>query len=399
MLAMSKATEIAQNVWLGPSPITDDMLQMPNDDGSEQTSIKKYDLLIETCDSANLPDRQAYSLLNRLLTSDRLSTTSVPQLEFPASGSILPPTWSQSEVDGLMTACTWIYKQANGLMDQSETNAAVEATRGRKDSRITVTPPRKDNDGDSSMTTAEELDAMSPTAPQQGFSSGKNILIHCTDGYTETTLLALAYYMYSNGVPLSQAYIELHKDHGRDFFAYPTDVALLAAIQPRILQASPACLNCSLTTLNPPVPAWLHKIDGSLPSRITDYMYLGNLGHANNPGLLKELGIGQVLSVGESVNWTDEERKKFQGILADGETVQERLMFIDRVQDNGVDPLTDEIPRCLEFIGEDLIAGDLRKSGTNSYYRERTQSRHSYTCALSSRCVSISDHLHRTSHE
>jgi dual specificity MAP kinase phosphatase len=28
------------------------------------------------------------------------------------------------------------------------------------------------------------------------------------------------------------------------------------------------------------------------------------------------------------------------------------LMMVDRVQDNGIDPLTGEFERCLEFIGE-----------------------------------------------
>jgi len=205
--------------------------------------------------------------------------------------------------------------------------------------------------------------------------------------------------MYSNGVPVHKAYIELHKDLGRNFFAYASDVALLTAIQPRILQSSPACTNYSLTTLNPPAPDWLHKVDGSLPSRITDYMYLGNLGHANNPGLLKELGIGQVLSVGECVNWTPEERKTFQGIPVADETVQERLMFIDRVQDNGVDPLTEEIPRCLDFIGAYCPNASCVDTQANLHRRKRTPSWHGHACTLSSRRLSISHDLHCASHE
>lgn len=350
MLAMSQASEIANNVWLGPSPVVDTMLQMPDGSDSCQEPTKKYDLLIEASDMAQLPDRKAYSLLDNLLSGNKLSKTSVPQLEFPGSGSISPPTWSQSEVDGLMAACAWIYKQANDLANECEPISAIEPPRGRKDSKVAYTPPEKDNDGDSIMAASDNLGSTSPNSFPQSSTDGKKILLHCADGYTETSLLALAYYMYANGVSLDRAYIELHRDLGRNFFAYPTDVALLASIQPRILQSSPARIDCSFTTLSPPVPAWMHKIDGSLPSRITDYMYLGNLGHANNPGLLKELGIGQVLSVGESVSWTEEERKTFQTIPASGETVRDRLMFIDKVQDNGVDPLTDEISRCLEFI-------------------------------------------------
>jgi dual specificity MAP kinase phosphatase len=72
-------------------------------------------------------------------------------------------------------------------------------------------------------------------------------------------------------------------------------------------------------------------------------MYLGNLGHADNPELLRELGIGQVLSVGEPVNWDQQTIDQWP---------KENLMYVDKVQDNGVDPLTEDFGRCLEFIGE-----------------------------------------------
>jgi dual specificity MAP kinase phosphatase len=73
-------------------------------------------------------------------------------------------------------------------------------------------------------------------------------------------------------------------------------------------------------------------------------MYLGNLGHANNPELLRELGITRVLSVGETVSWPDDVKEELNWPA-------ENLMMIDRVQDNGVDPLWEEFDRCLKFIG------------------------------------------------
>ena len=71
-------------------------------------------------------------------------------------------------------------------------------------------------------------------------------------------------------------------------------------------------------------------------------MYLGNLCHANNPDLLSAMGIKRVLSVGEPVSWSEEKLKRWGS---------ENVLFVDRVQDNGVDPLTEEFERCLEFIG------------------------------------------------
>jgi hypothetical protein len=91
-------------------------------------------------------------------------------------------------------------------------------------------------------------------------------------------------------------------------------------------------------------------------------MYLGNLAHANNPSLLKAMGIGQVLSVGENINWTrlvtpseDEASDDDEHGQQNGEYngwLRESLRFVDGVQDNGVDPLMEELVKCLDFIGK-----------------------------------------------
>jgi dual specificity MAP kinase phosphatase len=75
-------------------------------------------------------------------------------------------------------------------------------------------------------------------------------------------------------------------------------------------------------------------------------MYLGNLTHANNPELLQRLGIKRILSVGEPVSWSKKDLDMWG---------HENLMMVDRVQDNGIDPLTSEFNRCLEFIGKLLL--------------------------------------------
>lgn len=300
MCTMSKASEIAKNVWLGSTP---DSTICPS---SEDEDIEDdYDILIEASDLAPPPEPQALTLLAEM-------SASAPQrLDFPSSGSITPPTWSQTEVDSLMNTCQWIHRLANPGFDPSD---ACE---------------ERDADGDIQMQSL-------PSRPRK-------ILIHCMDGYTESTLLAIAYFMYAEGIPVHQAWLRLHCEKQRNFFAYPSDVTLLTSIQPRILAESPK--GPKGLTLHPE-PAWLSRMDGSLPSRILPYMYLGNLGHANNPELLKELGIKRILSVGEPVSWTKAAAESWGA---------ENLLFIDRVQDNGVDPLTEEFDRCLEFIGNSSV--------------------------------------------
>lgn len=326
MCTMSGPSEICPNVWLGPTP---DPTVSCSADGDFLFKDMNFDVQIEANDLAQIPDPDSLQAMEIFLNrkdNGEIDDHDLPMLEFPGSGAILPPTWSQSEVDGLMSMCEWIHTQSTGQRQEMK----------RRDSKLSLSPDR-DSEGDTHMPNAS--------------SSGRKILIHCADGYTESSLLALAYYMYAEGVPAHKAWLALHRDRGRNFFAYGSDVALLRAIQPRILQASPKHSGADFRQLCPPVPDWLEKMDGSLPSRVLPYMYLGNLGHANNPGLLKELGIGQILSVGEPVSWSKEVIKEWDG---------ESLLFIDRVQDNGVDPLMDEFGRCLEFIG--TLPPSLRKT-------------------------------------
>lgn len=303
MCAMSKASEISANVFLGPTP--DPVLD------SGCLSEQAFDVLVEASDLAHVPDSVSLrKLRNALEKADRKGPL---HMEFPSSGSIMPPSWSHAEVDGLMDMCKWMYELAN----------PHEVTRSK----------RKKGEDDEAI----ELDDM---------VQPRKLLIHCTDGYTETSLLGLAYFMYAEGLPAHDAWVQLHRDKGRNFFAYPTDVALLTQIQPRILQESPQ-FDGSVFHINE--PQWLTRIDGSLPSRILPYMYLGNLGHANNPELLRELGITRILSVGETLSWSEDVKQQLNWPT-------ELLMMVDRVQDNGVDPLWDEFGRCLQFIGRRLFS-------------------------------------------
>jgi dual specificity MAP kinase phosphatase len=101
-----------------------------------------------------------------------------------------------------------------------------------------------------------------------------------------------------------------------------------------------------ITALVKDEPPWFAGLDGSFPSRITDCMYLGNLTHANNPSLLKALGITQILSVGETAMWRDGELEEWG---------TDNVCLVQGVQDNGIDPLTNEFERCLDFIGKSLL--------------------------------------------
>ena len=293
---MSKASEIARNVWLGPTP--DSILCPPSDEDPS------FDISIEANDLAQPPDLHT---LNRV---EELSYSAPQHIDFPSSGSIIPQIQSKAGSDPLKIMCQWIHKLANSKItpDVSEDEES-------------------DFDGDIRM---------KPLVRR-----ARKILIHCTDGYTESTLLGLAYYMYAEQIPAHEAWLRLHCEKERNFFAYPSDVALLASLQPSLEPKSSLISRRRSAAIEE--PAWITRIDGSLPSRILPYMYLGNLGHANNPDLLKAMGINRILSVGEPASWTKAQVDSW-GIR--------NLLFVDRVQDNGVDPLMKDFERCLQFIGQ-----------------------------------------------
>ncbi|KAI9831712.1 MAG: tyrosine/serine/threonine protein phosphatase pps1 [Phylliscum demangeonii] len=281
MLKMSRPSEIAKNVWLGPSPTTD-----PD---------PTFDILLEASDRTPTPEP---SLLMRIRDAPA-EPREVACIEVPSSGSLLPSECSPVDMSHLLDLCRWIHELSDPCASRDPA-AATEPVEG---------------------------DGARP----------RRFLIHCADGYTETSLLALTYLMYVGGIPVHDAWLHLHREKQRDFFAYPADVALLRRFQPHILEASPRARAMDAV----PACAWLGRMDGSLPSRILPDLYLGNLGHAKNHALLQALGIDRVLSVGELLPWPIAVRDRWG---------PEKLLWVEGVQDNGVDGLTDEFTRCLDFI-------------------------------------------------
>ncbi|KAK3371502.1 hypothetical protein B0T24DRAFT_322743 [Lasiosphaeria ovina] len=304
MYAMTQASEISHNVWLGPTP-----------DPAAAVEEHGCEVLIECSDLGRLNP----GTLQAIAEGCGDATARQLFVDFPSSGSILPPTWSHTEADGILETCKWIYHLAHG----THPSVPADAQTGR--------------DGHGPMVDTPEGTRELNLRPRK-------VLIHCADGYTESTLLAIAYYSYSTGRPVPDAWLNLHTEKQRNFFAYPSDVALLTAIAPRLLHESPVHAGESLADITALVrdePRWFSGFDGSFPSRVLDYMYLGNLGHANNPDLLRSLGIGQILSVGETAMWREGELEEWG---------PENTCVVHGVQDNGIDPLTDEFERCLEFI-------------------------------------------------
>lgn len=339
---MSAASEISQNVWLGPTPEWSATTK-------PTTKDLGFDVLVDTHDVATMPDPRFLAAVSENFDGDLEPL----RLEFPSSGSLLAPSWGDVEVFDLIDMCKWVYH----VTHPEVTNASVDA------------------DGDISMVSLT--------------SKPRKVLIHCSDGYTESSLLAIAYFIFAEGVPVHEAWLRLHSEKKRNFFAYPSDVTFLTTVQNRLLFESPAARQRQLCPQ--PDPGWLANMDGSFPSRILPYMYLGNLAHANNPELLRALGITRLLSVGEPVSWSKCEVDKWGS---------ENMMMIDGVQDNGIDPLTQELNRCLEFIGRSFFSsnGPGRQTDQVRILRKRKVGRNGDFGTLSRWRFEVRYHLYRRGH-
>ncbi len=100
------------------------------------------------------------------------------------------------------------------------------------------------------------------------------------------------------------------------------------------------------------------RFEGSFPSRILPFLYLGNLNHAMNASMLHALGITHVVSVGESA-LTPPPETEARGTAAttkgssakEGKTLHPNSLFHEEqsgrikvldlkdVSDDGIDPL------------------------------------------------------------
>ncbi|CCF57407.1 hypothetical protein KAFR_0C04160 [Kazachstania africana CBS 2517] len=153
----------------------------------------------------------------------------------------------------------------------------------------------------------------------------RGALIYCTDGYSETSFLLVAYLIFLWDLSLEEVMLKLHSECRRPFYLYQIDLQVLGHLQTLLRNYSPrreensVSYNCSngstplkispetfsnifLAKIPMTMANWT-KLNGPLPSRILPHLYLGSLEHAQSPILLKRLGITHIVSVGEELSW------------------------------------------------------------------------------------------------
>lgn len=131
-------------------------------------------------------------------------------------------------LNSLIDQAFWLYDQANpsSSFTSPSFNTNINTTSSSSSSSTSSSTP-------------------SPNQFQQSKSKskskGRKILIHCRDGYTETSLLALVYLSISNRQGIASSYLTLHNlnpsasleegEGGRSFFVYEKDMKLLKDLE------------------------------------------------------------------------------------------------------------------------------------------------------------------------
>ncbi|CAH7678674.1 hypothetical protein BY996DRAFT_6430991 [Phakopsora pachyrhizi] len=381
MALLTRASEISHNVWMGNSldvPLSrEDMQPCRDQNMSEEpnvTSAKKdsltFSICIEAHDQAAVTLSDQFSIIPDVFEGVSVDCNSksvekrprsrVAHLEVPSTGqSLSGPLAQEKLVHGLVEMCAWVKKMSKSC------NAGKRS---------------------------------------------HQVLIHCNDGYTETSLFALSYIMYDRRCSLPEAYLYLQNDKRRSFFVYPADVQVLCKVENRIRQklferrtscgvsrppheeqgrslffkgrysigaASVSSKYCNThryatEPINSPLNsnhAWFYdsRFDGHFPSRILPFVYLGNLNHASNALMLKALGITHVVSMGESAlippgsATVDSSGSTFFGVVnslwqecANGEIA---VLDMKGVADDGIDSIRPHLERAMDFIEQCRLSG------------------------------------------
>ncbi|GAA6002091.1 hypothetical protein JCM10207_003068 [Rhodosporidiobolus poonsookiae] len=438
MRVLTEASEIGENVWLGNTqdvplakthsrPLSSDSQSSILDDGNPYS----LSICIESHDGAPLmsPDTlayadhalnnleaqgQAYDEVRRLLTDNheivetktsllRPHVDDIMHLEALSTSTALgnTPRAQAAYVNQLVDLACWIRDQA------------------------------------------------CPPPLTRGHHLPRRVLLHCADGYTETSLLALTYVMVTRRCPAPEAYLVLQLECQRSFFVYPTDRDTVLKLEQRVRDVlereddeeaaalrwhaeqqvvvaaaqaargsrsgegegvtssgmersdsgfvdstSPEADEDATAVLDhakrsielqlerelvrpkqdmrlssPQADAWFYgpTFEMHFPSRIMPYLYLGNLNHANNALMLKELGITHVVSLGESALLPPRAPSGFSALTSAfrsapvSETptnslwLEERLgniavLDMKNVADDGIDSIRPCIDEALAFI-------------------------------------------------
>ncbi|KAK4047764.1 tyrosine/serine/threonine protein phosphatase pps1 [Microbotryomycetes sp. JL221] len=446
MRVLTEATEIAPNVWLGNGqdvPCAPFAYHYSSDSASSLDDQDSNPLSLAVCIEAH--DNAHPLSLSALAAADR-RLTSLEQTG-AAYDEVRRLVEDEQDSTKLVEACSPVLRPHVQDIIHLETPSSI--------SRVGSNCRQQQQFINELVDTALWM-RQQATPEVETNKVARRILLHCVDGYTETSLLALTYVMLVRRCSAPEAYLALQQDCARSFFVYPQDYRSMPSIEQRVrdvlkrevqekratrrgqwddergndefdltssgmersdsgyVSNAGSTASSSTSTLasfaglfgrssskkqqqkvvskvelvrvdsveqdsvcdpfaepelqlssNESDP-WFYAntFEGHFPSRILPYLYLGNLNHAMNADMLKQLGITHVVSVGESALNAPKPPQFSSSSLFDIECgsdntsalwLAERLgnvqvLDMKNVADDGIDSIRPHMDTALDFI-------------------------------------------------
>ncbi|WFD19210.1 hypothetical protein MCAP1_001433 [Malassezia caprae] len=301
----SRASPIAPNVWLGtPRDFVPDGTANPDNKPT-------FGMGIEVVDAGGLPPASFLELVDTTFARYDAQVRRGEQpkiqtahLECPIS--LLPGSEPDALCEGLLNLCVWVHRHAQ------------------------------------------------PVDPER---DARRVIFYCHDGYSESSVLALSYLMYTMGLTLDQAYMHVQLDLHRSFFVSPSDWQLLQQLAQRmpVLREAHPPAQVTVAPIDETRPLFMDDFhfDGSMPSRILPFLYLGSLRHAMNSRLHQRLGITHVVSVGENC-LADTSPHTLAAARQSGIV---DVLEIKNLADDGIDSLRPVLDDVVQYIERARLAG------------------------------------------
>lgn len=283
--------------------------------------------------------------------------------------------------------------------------------------------------GDLNINTIEVIVNMCYLIYQIAINIQGRVLAYCPDGYTQHSFLVVAYCIFVWNQSLEEVLLRLHLEDRRPVNLFTSDLQILSHLQMLLRKFSPRLPHNrqkfsfnfdSSSPLRPivvtpemftevfliraPDHLEIQRLNGPLPSRILNHLYLGSLQHGESYKLLERIGITHIVSVGEKLSWVFNANNEctFSMVPCEGSTLRNRgtslpvrshyhtndrhqhtwrpsktssceslgetknpaptmrvlqrngftNCWIDHLADNGKDPLMSQINKILEFIDD-----------------------------------------------
>lgn len=226
--AMTRATEVIEGFWVG----NDTDVPGGADDGAGATV--PFDLCVKASECSDMPTTAALAgsyrslvSLDRLRQNETASWSNSPATM--ALRSLLSPGEPRQTELGTSPDESHLYAQQHAAQHHYvaiECAGSCRTITGQMRNLATMT--------DKVIELVTFLRKLVEGRDKTGIK--RTVLVHCQDGYTESSIIVLSYIMATLGVSLPEAYLYLQLEAKRSFFLYPTDRPLLHRIEAKLAQ-------------------------------------------------------------------------------------------------------------------------------------------------------------------